>query len=171
MKARRGRSTFGCVNFHDQPPPSVEGPPRALRALGLIAMVTVVVSTFFTDPEPSFHGDGPLVIVAIGEKLDSAAARSSWAKAIEEHGAVVEIWPIERGELSLRRYSHTLYHPIGTARMGSDADSVVDPELRVRGVDRLRVADASVIPSLIRGHTNAPAIVVGEVAADLIRGL
>ena len=78
--------------------------------------------------------------------------------------------PVERGELSLRRYSHTLYHPIGTARMGSDADSVVDPELRVRGVDGLRVADASVIPSLIRGHTNAPAIVVGEVAADLIRG-
>ena len=77
---------------------------------------------------------------------------------------------VERAELSLRRYSHTLYHPIGTARMGSDADSVVDPELRVRGVEGLRVADASVIPTLIRGHTNAPAIVVGEVAADLIRG-
>ena len=53
------------MNFRDQPPPSVEGPPRALRALGLIAMATVVVSTFFTDPKPSFHGDGPLVIVAI----------------------------------------------------------------------------------------------------------
>lgn len=77
---------------------------------------------------------------------------------------------IERAELSLRRYSHTLYHPVGTARMGSDATSVVDPELRVRGVEGLRVADASVIPTLIRGHTNAPAIVVGEVAADLIRG-
>jgi choline dehydrogenase len=78
--------------------------------------------------------------------------------------------PIERAELSLRRYSHTLYHPVGTARMGADAASVVDPELRVRGVEGLRVADASVIPSLIRGHTNAPAIVIGEVAADLIRG-
>lgn len=78
--------------------------------------------------------------------------------------------PVERAELSLRRYSHTLYHPVGTARMGSDAGSVVDPELRVRGVDGLRVADASVIPTLIRGHTNAPAIIVGEVAADLIRG-
>jgi choline dehydrogenase len=78
--------------------------------------------------------------------------------------------PVERAELSLRRYSHTLYHPVGTARMGSDDASVVDPELRVRGVAGLRVADASVIPTLIRGHTNAPAIVVGEVAADLIRG-
>ncbi|KQZ85752.1 glucose-methanol-choline oxidoreductase [Microbacterium sp. Root166] len=77
--------------------------------------------------------------------------------------------PAERAELSLRRYSHTLYHPVGTARMGTDAASVVDPELRVRGVDGLRVADASVMPTVIRGHTNAPAIVIGEVAADLIR--
>lgn len=78
--------------------------------------------------------------------------------------------PTERAELSLRRYSHTLYHPVGTARMGSDAGSVVDPQLRVRGVLGLRVADASVMPTLIRGHTNAPAIVIGEVAADLVRG-
>lgn len=75
----------------------------------------------------------------------------------------------ERIELSLRRYSHTLYHPVGTARMGRDAASVVDPELRVRGVTGLRVADASIMPTVIRGHTNAPAIVIGEVAADLIR--
>jgi choline dehydrogenase-like flavoprotein len=77
----------------------------------------------------------------------------------------------ERIELSLRRYSHTLYHPVGTARMGLDAASVVDPELRVRGVDGLRVADASIMPTVIRGHTNAPAIVIGERAADLIRGV
>lgn len=75
----------------------------------------------------------------------------------------------ERIELSLRRYSHTLYHPVGTARMGQDAASVVDPQLRVRGVEGLRVADASVMPTVIRGHTNAPAIVIGEVAADLLR--
>lgn len=77
--------------------------------------------------------------------------------------------PTERAELSLRRYSHTLYHPVGTARMGTDAASPVDPELRVRGVSGLRVADASVMPTVIRGHTNAPAIVIGEVAAELIR--
>ena len=76
--------------------------------------------------------------------------------------------PEERAELSLRRYSHTLYHPVGTARMGTDAASVVDADLRVRGVDGLRVADASVMPNIIRGHTNAPAIVIGEVAADRI---
>ncbi|HET6300774.1 GMC family oxidoreductase [Microbacterium sp.] len=77
----------------------------------------------------------------------------------------------ERAELSLRRFSHTLYHPVGTARMGADAAAPVDPELRVRGVEGLRVADASVMPTVIRGHTNAPAIVIGEVAADLIRGV
>lgn len=74
----------------------------------------------------------------------------------------------ERDELSLRRYSHTLYHPVGTARMGTDDASVVDERLRVRGVQGLRVADAAVIPTIIRGHTHAPAMVVGEVAADLI---
>jgi len=78
--------------------------------------------------------------------------------------------PAERAELSMRRYSHTLYHPVGTARMGTDEASVVDPELRVRGVTGLRVADASIMPTVIRGHTNAPAIVIGEVAADLLRG-
>ncbi|MCP2635325.1 GMC family oxidoreductase N-terminal domain-containing protein [Microbacterium sp. HD4P20] len=77
--------------------------------------------------------------------------------------------PEERAELSLRRYSHTLYHPVGTARMGAEPDAVVDAALRVHGVTGLRVADASVMPTLIRGHTNAPAIVIGEVAADLIR--
>lgn len=76
----------------------------------------------------------------------------------------------ERAELSLRRYSHTLYHPVGTARMGADEASVVDPQLRVRGVTGLRVADASIMPTIIRGHTNAPAIVIGEVAADMVRG-
>ena len=62
-----------------------------------------------------------------------------------------------------------LYHPVGTARMGTDAASVVDPKLRVRGVSGLRVADASVMPTIIRGHTHAPAIVIGEIAADLLR--
>jgi choline dehydrogenase len=54
--------------------------------------------------------------------------------------------------------------------MGRDERSVVDPELRVRGIDGLRVADASIMPRIIRGHTNAPCLMIGERAADLIAG-
>jgi len=71
-------------------------------------------------------------------------------------------------EQALDTCSHTLYHPVGTARMGRDEHSVVDPQLRVRGVHGLRVADASVMPSIIRGHTHAPVVVIGEKAAELI---
>jgi len=70
----------------------------------------------------------------------------------------------------IRQLSQTLYHPAGTCRMGSDPLAVVDPELRVRGLDGLRVADASIIPVLPSGHTNWPTVMIAERAADLIAG-
>jgi len=80
-----------------------------------------------------------------------------------------------RDEAGLREFiahkAESIYHPVGTCRMGSDAESVVDPQLRVRGVQNLRVVDASVMPKLIGGNTNAPTIMIAEKAADLIRGV
>jgi choline dehydrogenase len=73
-------------------------------------------------------------------------------------------------EAHIRHTAQTIYHPTSTCRMGVDDLAVVDPELRVRGVEGLRVVDASIFPSVPRGNTNAPTIAVAEKASDLIRG-
>jgi choline dehydrogenase len=89
-----------------------------------------------------------------GEELEPGAGKTS--------DADIEAW--------IRARSETIYHPVGTCKMGSDAMAVVDSQLKVRGVEGLRVIDASVMPTLIGGNTNAPTIMIAEKAADMIKG-
>ncbi|MEH2251380.1 GMC family oxidoreductase [Nostoc sp.] len=87
----------------------------------------------------------------------------------EEISPGTEVISDEALEAYIREFCVTGYHPVGSCKMGTDLMAVVDPELRVRGVTGLRVVDASIMPTLIGGNTNAPTIMIGEKGADLIK--
>jgi len=74
-------------------------------------------------------------------------------------------------EANIRANAHHRSHPCGTCKMGIDETAVVDPQLRVRGIEGLRVADASIMPEVIAGNTNTPCMMIGEKCADLVRGI
>jgi choline dehydrogenase len=116
----------------------------------------------YRDMDAMLHG------VKVGRQIAAAAAFDTF------RGVEMLPGPDAQGDEALRKhiagYAATLYHPVGTCKMGNDACSVVDPELRVHGVEGLRVVDASVMPTVIGGNTNAPTIMIAERAADLIRG-
>jgi len=96
----------------------------------------------------------PALAAISGRELpDSAAARSD-----------------DQIEQFVRAHADTIYHPVGTCRMGNGPGDVVDAQLRVRGIEALRVVDGSIMPRLVCGNTNAPIIMIAEKAADMIKG-
>ncbi|MBI5899031.1 MAG: choline dehydrogenase [Rhodocyclales bacterium] len=113
--------------------------------------------------------DHPVVIGGIKVARRIAQAPALAPRILSEHV------PGERfrsdAELldAARQYSQTIYHPAGTCKMGADAMAVVDARLRVRGIGGLRVVDASIMPEIVSGNTNAPTIMIAEKAADMMR--
>ena len=103
----------------------------------------------------------------VGRRLLSAA---SFAQRITRELYSADAHSDDQIRALLRARSDTVYHPVGSCRMGKDDMAVVDAELRVHGVQALRVVDASVMPRIVGGNTNAPTIMIAEKAAELIRG-
>jgi choline dehydrogenase len=124
-----------------------------------------IVTNSLTEPE-----DVAALVAGVKLAREIAAAEPLASAAGRELFPGPDVTSDDDIEADVRRRVELIYHPVGTCRMGSDDGAVVDPELRVRGVAGLRVADASIMPLIPGGNTNAPTIMVAERAADLIRG-
>jgi len=136
----------------------------ALRSADPFAM-PVIQPQYLSDPadaEVMMHGVTLARHIVAARPFDALRGGELEPGPGAQHAEDIEAW--------IRSRAHTVYHPVGSCRLGLDALAVVDPELRVRGIERLRVADVSVLPSIVRGHTAAVATAIGERAADLLRG-
>lgn len=124
------------------------------------------------DPQLLSHPDDVAMMLRglkIGRRVTRAASFARYravevqpGTGVQDDAALVDY---------IRRAAVTVHHPCGSCRMGSDANSVVDERLRVRGIEGLRVADASVFPSVVGGNSNAAVVMIAEKAADMIRGI
>ena len=107
--------------------------------------------------------------VAAMRKARELMATSPLAEAVgEELGPGPSVQSDEDLVQWICNYAETTYHPVGTCKMGADPMAVVDDQLRVHGIEGLRVADASIMPTLTSGNTNAPSIMIGEKCAEMV---
>jgi len=167
--ARRNRGTFPLPLGHGFAISSVGLYPRSRGRVHLAsadpAAPPRVAANFLAQPEdlrPLLHG------LKLARRLFAAAPFRRYGAHEVAPGAAVSD---DAGLTAyVRRVAATAHHPVGTCRMGVDEQSVVDPQLRVHGVTRLRVADASICPHVVGGNTNAGVVMIAEKAADLIRG-
>jgi choline dehydrogenase len=124
--------------------------------------------------DPNFLGDPydvdrTIEAVKIGQEIMRAPSIAKYLEGEFMPGPKVQ--SRRDYEAYIRERGRSGYHPTGTCKMGQGEMAVVDPALRVYGIERLRVADASIMPRLVSGNTNGPSIMIGEKAADLIRGI
>jgi choline dehydrogenase-like flavoprotein len=117
----------------------------------------------------------------LSDERDMAVMRGGvrLSHRIAESGPLAEYEPKDRHAIDLdddaaldeliRNRADTVYHPVGTCRMGADDAAVVDLALKARGVDGLWIADASIMPKIVSGNTNAPSIMIGERCADFVK--
>jgi len=127
----------------------------------------------FDDPaiDPKYlTGDGDLATLLDGLKMAREITQTEPLASYHDGELLPgeDVQTDEELEQFIRESAETLYHPVGTCKMGSDDEAVVDDHLRVRGVENLRVVDASVMPTVTSGNTNAPTIAIAERAAELI---
>jgi len=172
---------FGAV---PGPPPLPEFGPPTERAVGTLVGAVHVhsrgrVMLASADPaarpvvDPAYFADeADLEVLVAGVRMAREIAACQPLAAVTD-GEIMpgeDVDDDERLRDWIRAAAGTMFHPTGTCAMGGAAEAVCDPELRVRGVEGVRVVDASVMPATPRGNTNAPTIAVAERAADLIRG-
>ncbi|MDM0114797.1 GMC family oxidoreductase N-terminal domain-containing protein [Variovorax sp. J22R133] len=137
-----------------------------LHTAGTDAMVDPVIEPNYMTHEADITS--MLETLRLARKIVSQPALQPFTKRETRPGIDIQD---DAGLLQyIKECGQTSWHPIGTCRMGSDATSVVDPQLRVRGVQRLRVIDSSIMPTMPSSNTNAGSIMIGEKGADLVRG-
>ncbi|MEE2733622.1 MAG: GMC family oxidoreductase N-terminal domain-containing protein [Pseudomonadota bacterium] len=142
--------------------------PRSKGSVGLLSkdpeQPPMIDPAFLADPQDL---EDMVEAYKMTRRLMNAPAISRW---ISEDPFTADVHSDDDIRAILRQRVDTVYHPVGSCKMGVDDLAVVDPELKVRGIEGLRVVDASIMPTLIGGNTNAPAIMIAEKAVDLIRG-